>query len=141
MTTEPVRLSRAELYEEVWREPMVRVAAHYGLSDVGLAEICRKLHVPVPYRGYWRNKELGHPSHRTPLSKLPPSTAAHAGQAGHPGDAGGQAGDRADFARAQLRRVRFARLADGGEGLVKNVLQAFSFHVHCGSNDWLRFAL
>ena len=79
MTSEPVRLSRADLYEEVWREPMVKVAARYGLSDVGLAKICRKLHVPVPYRGYWRKKELGHPAQRTPLPKLSPSAAAEVG--------------------------------------------------------------
>src|SRR5258705_212671 len=75
MSTDPIRISREALYEQVWSEPMSKLASHYGLSDVGLAKICRRLRVPVPYRGYWRKREVGQTARRTPLPSLPPSIA------------------------------------------------------------------
>lgn len=33
---------RAELYEQVWAEPVRVVAKRYGVSDVALGTICRK---------------------------------------------------------------------------------------------------
>ena len=33
---EPVTLTRAELYDAVWRQSMCTLAAEYGPSDVGL---------------------------------------------------------------------------------------------------------
>jgi len=63
-------LTREELYEKVWSQPMTRTAESYGLSDVGLAKICRKLNIPTPGRGYWRKQELGIPVERTPLLPL-----------------------------------------------------------------------
>ncbi len=53
MTLDHQTITREELYEAVWAEPVVKVAKTYGLSDVGLAKIAKKLHVPVPGRGYW----------------------------------------------------------------------------------------
>lgn len=75
MSTKSIRLTREELYEQVWSEPMSKLAQRYGLSDVGLAKICRKLRVPVPYRGYWRKTEVGAPARRIPLPSLRPSVA------------------------------------------------------------------
>jgi hypothetical protein len=34
------KYNREEIYKEIWSEPMQRVAIRYGMSDVGLAEIC-----------------------------------------------------------------------------------------------------
>jgi hypothetical protein len=42
--------NRDELYEEVWATPMQTLAKKYGISDVGLAKICRKLVIPVSVR-------------------------------------------------------------------------------------------
>ena len=53
-------VTREELYARVWEEPMRTLAPKFGLSDVGWLKICRKLHVPRPWRGYWRAKETGH---------------------------------------------------------------------------------
>jgi len=53
MTLDRPTITREELYEAVWAESMVKVAKIYGLSDVGVAKIAKKLHVPVPGRGYW----------------------------------------------------------------------------------------
>lgn len=37
-----VRLTREELYTQVWSTPMYALAQKYNLSDVGLAKICKK---------------------------------------------------------------------------------------------------
>ena len=54
-----VTLTRKELYDLVWSEPMMRLARRYGLSDSGLAKICRKSDIPRPPRGYWAKKQVG----------------------------------------------------------------------------------
>lgn len=40
--------NREELYAEVWEKPLVKVAPKYGISDVALAKVCRKLQIPLP---------------------------------------------------------------------------------------------
>lgn len=54
-----IRLTRKELYDRVWAEPMQTLSRELGLSDVGLAKICRRHGVPVPARGYWAKKRVG----------------------------------------------------------------------------------
>ena len=58
---------RDSLYEEVWATPMAKLAKKYGISDVGLAKVCRKLTIPVPGRGYWAKKESGQAVQKLPL--------------------------------------------------------------------------
>ena len=67
MTPERIRLTRAELYEKVWATPMRTLAKEFGMSDVGLAKICRKHNIPVPPVGYWRKKETGYKVNRPRL--------------------------------------------------------------------------
>lgn len=71
---EPLGLTREQLYEAVWSEPMERFARRFGLSDVALAKRCKALDVPVPGRGYWQRLKAGVPAVRTPL---PPAPAGH----------------------------------------------------------------
>lgn len=52
-------ISREKLYEEVWAEPMLAVAARYGVSSSFMARICQRLRVPCPPRGYWAKKAAG----------------------------------------------------------------------------------
>jgi hypothetical protein len=42
--------------EEVWKNPVQRLAKKYGASDVGLAKAWRKLGVSLPGLGYWAEK-------------------------------------------------------------------------------------
>jgi len=70
---EALKLTREDLYERVWAEPMSKLAQHYGLSDVGLAKTCKRLRVPVPGRGYWAKKAAGHKVKQIPLPDLPPN--------------------------------------------------------------------
>lgn len=64
-------VSRESLYEEVWAEPVSIVALRYGLSDVGLAKICRTLAIPLPSRGYWAKVKAGRVMAKAPLLTLP----------------------------------------------------------------------
>src|SRR5258708_6634313 len=50
---EDVVLRREQLYEQVWAEPVTKVAQRHQVSDVALAKACRRLGVPLPPRGYW----------------------------------------------------------------------------------------
>ncbi len=52
-------IKRNDLYNQVWSTPMTLLAKEYGISDVGLAKICKKLNIPKPFSGYWRLKETG----------------------------------------------------------------------------------
>ncbi|MEZ5124919.1 MAG: hypothetical protein R2826_01535 [Thermoleophilia bacterium] len=61
---------RDRLYEEVWAEPVVKVAERYGVSDVALAKTCRKLTVPLPPRGYWAKKQAGSAPKKPALPRL-----------------------------------------------------------------------
>src|SRR5437899_5242652 len=69
---------REELYTQVWSEPMVRLAKRYGVSDVALAKVCRKLDIPVPPRGYWRRLQSGRRPAPPALPKLSPGLSGTA---------------------------------------------------------------
>lgn len=45
------------------------MSKQFGLSDVGLAKICRKNNIPLPERGYWRKKETNKKISQKPLPK------------------------------------------------------------------------
>lgn len=76
-TEKPV--DRDTLYDEVWTEPMVVVAPRYGLSDVGLAKICKSLAIPIPSRGYWAKVKAGRVMRRVPLPELKSSGSVPTG--------------------------------------------------------------
>jgi hypothetical protein len=61
--------NREKLYKEVWANPVVKVAAQYGVSDVAIHKICKKLKVPTPPLGYWAKVSAGAKVAKTPLSK------------------------------------------------------------------------
>ena len=56
MKARTITLHRNELYKQVWEEPLTRLAKEYGISDVALKKICRKLKVPTPPLGYWAKR-------------------------------------------------------------------------------------
>lgn len=68
----PPAVSRAKLYEEIWTEPMLKVAARHGVSGSFLARVCERLNVPRPPRGYWAKLAVGNAPHRPPLPALRP---------------------------------------------------------------------
>ena len=72
-----------------WSTPMWTLAKKYGISDVGLAKVCRKLTIPLPGRGYWEGSKRGRGLPR-PSS---PSTGKGQGVAPQTISAEGTAGD------------------------------------------------
>ncbi len=73
MSPEETLLTREQLYERVWSEPLHVLAKQFGLSDVGLAKACKRMHIPLPGRGHWAKQQAGHKVRQTPL----PNLAAH----------------------------------------------------------------
>lgn len=59
---------RQELYEKVWQYPLRKLAVEYGISDVALANVCRKLRIPLPALGHWTKIQCGH---KIPTPVLP----------------------------------------------------------------------
>ena len=57
---------RRTLFDQVWEEPVTKVAQKYGVSDVMIHKHCRKMQIPTPSPGYWRKKERGLKVQRKP---------------------------------------------------------------------------
>lgn len=68
----PERLSRQELYDLVWSQPMSKLADRFGISNVALKKTCARAEIPTPDRGYWAKKESGKPAIQVTLSRRPP---------------------------------------------------------------------
>jgi hypothetical protein len=62
-----MRVNREKLYEEVWDEPMTKVAVRYRVSSNFLARVCDRLRVPKPPRGYWARLAAGEAMERPDL--------------------------------------------------------------------------
>lgn len=75
METTAKTLTREELYELVWSEPMVQLCKKLGISDVGLSKVCDRMRIPAPGRGWWARKEAGHQVRRDRLPALPANAA------------------------------------------------------------------
>ena len=71
MNYRTVTFTREELFQRVWAEPLLKLAAEIGVSDVGLAKACRRAGIPLPGRGYWAKAS----EHRSVPPKLPKATA------------------------------------------------------------------
>jgi len=70
MNDKSMIVNRNELYEQVWSEPVSRLAPKYGISDVGLKKICKKLNLPTPPLGYWTKIQHNIRVEKTPLPRL-----------------------------------------------------------------------
>jgi hypothetical protein len=68
MNTMSISLTRQELYDRIWAEPVDTVAKELGISNVGLGKACRRHDIPVPPRGYWARKAAGHKVPQPPLA-------------------------------------------------------------------------
>lgn len=65
-----VKISRNDLYEQVWAVPVNQLANEFGVSGSYLARVCEALNVPRPPVGYWQKKAVGKAE---PRPDLPPS--------------------------------------------------------------------
>lgn len=69
-----VKITREELYEKVWQKPTVKIAEEFGISDVMISKLCRKMDIPKPPPGYWRRIETGAKIKPIPLPKTTDKT-------------------------------------------------------------------
>lgn len=67
----PAKVTREQLYEMVWREPLMKVADRFGILPYDLAEICRKHDVPRPASGHWQKVSAGKPLNQPTLPDRP----------------------------------------------------------------------
>lgn len=67
------RLSRQELYDLVWAQPLRSLSARFGISDVALKKTCAKAQIPTPERGYWASKDAGKKVSKRSLPERPPA--------------------------------------------------------------------
>ena len=65
-------VSREEMYAEVWRLPMTKIADHHRVSSSFLARVCTRMNVPRPPRGHWVKLENGISSPQPPLPEAGP---------------------------------------------------------------------
>jgi hypothetical protein len=63
-----IRLSRAELYEQVWSTRLTNVGSQYGISAAALARLCNQMEIPYPPARYWQKMKAGAQAERVPLS-------------------------------------------------------------------------
>jgi hypothetical protein len=63
------RLTRKQLHDLVWSEPVSKIAPRYNISDVGFAKLCRREDVPLPPRGCWAKLKFGK---KVPKPRLKP---------------------------------------------------------------------
>lgn len=69
---ETIVFKREQLYKEIWSVPILQLAKQYGISDVGLAKICKRMKIPRPPRGYWAKHSFGQ---STKIPRLLPALA------------------------------------------------------------------
>ena len=65
---EAIQLTRKELYDLVWKNPLSSLAKKYNLSDNGLRKVCKKLDIPLPKNGYWQKIQF---NKKVVIDKLP----------------------------------------------------------------------
>jgi hypothetical protein len=63
-----MRITRDELYKEIWNEPATKLAHRCDVSSSYLARVCEALNVPHPPRGYWARRAVGE---QMPIPPLP----------------------------------------------------------------------
>jgi len=59
-------ITRQLVYDLVWKEPLTHLAKTFGLSDQGLAKLCKREHIPRPPQGYWNKLAAGKPTGKKP---------------------------------------------------------------------------
>ncbi|SEH15681.1 hypothetical protein SAMN05428974_1496 [Sphingopyxis sp. YR583] len=77
-------VSREDLYQLVWSEPISKIAVRFDVSGSYLARICTLLNVPRPERGYWAKLAVGKAPPQCPLPEALPGDPIEWSQNGAP---------------------------------------------------------
>jgi hypothetical protein len=65
-------LTREALYALAWSEPMLKVAARFGVSSSYMARVCTRMNVPRPALGYWAKLAVSKAQKPPPLPEARP---------------------------------------------------------------------
>ncbi|ULQ52971.1 hypothetical protein [Flavihumibacter fluvii] len=65
------RITREELYELVWSEPIAVITRKNELSEYLIRKACKTMNIPTPKAGYWENVRLGKKINRCTLTNDP----------------------------------------------------------------------
>jgi len=103
--------SRVDLYNEVWGQPLVKLSRKYGISDVRLGKVCRKLKIPHPGRGYWAKRKAGIAVQLLPLPEFKDAPLVRR------------------LKRKSGRRKRHAQLLRGSQELITGLSEGTSIRV------------
>lgn len=76
-------ITREALYKLVWSEPMLKIAARFGVSSSYLARVCTLLNVPRPERGYWAKLAVGKAPRQPALPDARPGDELFWSRGGH----------------------------------------------------------
>lgn len=68
MSSTTVRLTRKELYEEIWKISVAGVSKKYGIPYARCLAKIKAAQIPVPPSGYWTKLNFGKSVERPPLS-------------------------------------------------------------------------
>ena len=63
-----IRLTRKELYEEIWNISVAGVSKKYGIPYARCLAKIKEAQIPVPPSGYWTKLNYGKSVEQTPLS-------------------------------------------------------------------------
>jgi hypothetical protein len=56
---ETEELTRKELYDLVWSEPLTSLGRRFEISDNGIRKTCKRLNIPLPRNGHWQKIAAG----------------------------------------------------------------------------------
>lgn len=68
-------ITREELYELVWREPITVLTRKNEFSEYAIRKACKSMKIPTPKAGYWVNIRLGKKINRLALRHDPSALA------------------------------------------------------------------
>ena len=63
-----IKITRKELYDLVWSQPMLALSQKYVISNVGLRKICIRMRIPLPKAGHWERLRAGRKTEKFKLS-------------------------------------------------------------------------
>lgn len=59
--------TREELYNEVWKTPLLTLSKKYNIRDVGLRKCCVQMNIPLPKAGHWQKLRFSKNVRQIPL--------------------------------------------------------------------------
>ena len=62
-----LKISREQLYNEIWELSVSKVAKKYNISYAKLKQACIDANIPTPSNSYWTNLQMGNPVTKVPL--------------------------------------------------------------------------